>query len=394
MNLQKHRIGELDNSECCTMNTLFISGDINGNGLPDLVVCGRSGMCAWFENPGTLDGTWERHDIGILENIETGGTVYDVTGDGRGDLILGSDGGGREVFWLENPGSTGGEWKRHSILVTEHNQFHDTLVAVAGEDKRPALIVSNQGSGYALETCEGTFLYKIPIPADPRVSPWPEAKMITSRKAVPGTGQSKWAPGGMQPNEGLAIGDIDGDGVNEIVLGVHWFKELDGAWHEYQYAPDTYLTTRTAVADLDGDGKLEIIVAEGDAVVAGRPFSRLAWFKAGEDIHEMWTEHLLQDKLHDPHSLLIADIDGNGTSDILVGELGKWHKDTNEYDRPPEIFSMKNDGKANFTKVLLHCGTGIHEMEYRDFFGTGTRCVAGRPLFCAERWQIHLYCPE
>ena len=80
----------------------------------------------------------------------------------------------------------------------------------------------------------------------------------------------------------LAVGDLDGDGRVEVVVGgegaLLWYRPDT---HELGTIAEGHFHVGLALEDLDGDGKLE--------VVAGRmnPSTRtwtIVWFKAGADL--------------------------------------------------------------------------------------------------------------
>src|SRR5438270_13547528 len=50
-------------------------------------------------------------------------TTLDMNGDGRPDILSGA-------YWYENPGSRGGEWKRHQYRTVG---IHDEFVSDCGE---------------------------------------------------------------------------------------------------------------------------------------------------------------------------------------------------------------------------------------------------------------------
>jgi hypothetical protein len=366
------------------MNTFSTVGDINGDGRPDIVVSGRQGRLVWLENRGA-ETPWPVHVIdGNVDKMECGGVVRDLTGNGLGDVINGNDSRGNALYWWENPGPDGGEWKRRIIAETSGSQFHDTTVGkVAGEDRASLLFTNQRAEG-------GTTVYRVPFPADPTVSPWPGLEVITRAR----TEENPYNQSGVQPEEGLAVGDIDGDGENEIVCGTHWYKstgEPGAPWRAYKFARG-YLTTKIAVGDLDGDGRNEIVLSEGDPCVYGkRQGGKVSWFKAPDDITGMWEEHVLEDFLFDAHSLQLADLCGNGRLDILVGEIGKADRTRSYVEHQPRIMVWENNGDGTFTRHIVDEGTGIHDAVLADMRGTGALDIVGKPLHGPEIWNVHVY---
>jgi hypothetical protein len=374
----KKAIGQLVNDKAA-FNTFSAVGDINGNGRPDVVLCGRIGNLAWFENPGN-DGEWKRHLIDDTERIECGGQVYDITGNGLGDIIVGGDGQINEVFWWENAGKPDTFWKKRIVAHTQNTQFHDTIIGDVTGDGVVSVVFTNQRNG--------TTLYRIPIPKDATEEPWPDIDIVAEKLRVP----SPMPDRDFQPEEGLAIGDIDGDGKSEIVCGTRWCKYINGNWAVYTFAPPEYLSTKCQVADIDNDGKLEIILSEGDPCIYGKPQGgKAAWFKAGDDITQPWTEHVLEDNLLDAHSLGVGDICKNGNMDIMVGEIGVGDYKGGYKSRAPRILVFENDGKGNFTRHVIDEGTGIHDAVLADMRGAGVLDIVGKPLHGPERWNVHVY---
>ncbi|MGQ9525132.1 MAG: FG-GAP repeat domain-containing protein [Armatimonadota bacterium] len=364
-------IGELDNSALGgDMNTFFTVADINGDGRPDIVVCGRSGRMAWFENKGP-GRSWERHIVAEVANQECGGVALDLTGSGYADIINGGDWQSDELSWWENPGPNNGTWPRRIIAKTSRNQFHDVAVGDITGDGRKSLVFWNQG---------GAALYWVPIPGEPRVSPWSGIEVIATDMRENG-----------QPEEGIAIADIDGDGRNEVVAGTHWYKYTGrpGAeWERHKFARG-YITTVVAVGDIDGDGRNEIVLSEGDPCIYGRPEGgKLAWFKPGRDITALWQEHVLEDHLLDAHSLQLGNICGSGHLDILVGEIGV--RDRLEQN-PPRLIVFENNGKASFTRHVIDQGIGVHHARIADFRGRGVLDIASRPLHGPDKWKVFIW---
>jgi hypothetical protein len=370
-----------DNPPCGNLFTC-LPADLTGNGLPDLVVTG-SGRTAtlalpgrtikfdnvpvfnrlyrrtepnvfWYENLG--DG-WKRHVIAPRGGLYAlGGALGDVDGDGRVDLVIGQALGARGIYWLRQPEDPREKWSLH--LVSERfEKYHDLVLADVDDDGDLELVGCSQRS-------ETVFYYD--IPADPTVEPWPEENLHVVCEDL--------------HVEGLLVVDIDGDGDTEIVAGPNIFHSVDREW-EREVVAEGWEWTRLAAADLDDDGDLELVIAEGDRPYNGDVPGRVAVFDFdGTD----WVPTVLHDQLSNPHSLAVADFDGDGRLDVYVAEMGL-------QTEKPRQFVFRNRGhgsESGFEAELIGVGVPTHEAKAVDLNGDGRPDIVGKSYHPTEHVDV------
>jgi hypothetical protein len=275
-------------------------------------------------------------------NLEAGGLVLDITGNGRLDVVAGQQIGGNKLYWFECPPEPRHLWTKH-VIEDRFNKYHDQAAGDVDGDGEPELVVLSQGS---------RILVYYDIPPDPHVSPWPREYCHVIAE-------------GLVDVEGLAIVDLDGDGHSEVIAGSNIFRPgaiFGEPWRVESFASD-FVKTRVAVADLDGDGRLEIVICEGES----HP-GRLAWCAPPK-----WEPHILRDDLFHPHSLEIADFNGDGLLDIFVAEMGLGR------NPDPRMFIYLNQGEARFSEVIFERGIPTHEAKAGDLTGNGRPDIVGKP---------------
>ena len=391
MRFEHHAI---DDSPPCGRLFVCQPTDLTGDGYPDLIVGGMGAEDTpvlgdrsvpilgrlfrrlendlfWYENPGERghgESEWARHTISSASDLHAlGSALGDVNGNGRLDLIVGQGYGASDIYWFEQPADPREPWTKH-LLANDFSKYHDLAFGDVDNDGAPEIVGLSQES-------DAVFYYD--VPEDPYQSPWPSDQLTVITRGV--------------DVEGLAIVDIDGDGDNELIAGTAIYRQVDTAVDRDQsssraveadggeqsdlsagWTREHVVTgwdwTRVAVGDLDDDGELEIVFAEGDSPIYGEHMGRVGWFDPPN-----WEPHILNDDLYCPHTVQLADFDGNGSLDIYVAEMG-----LGENDESAQHILFHNQGGGEFREEIVETAIPTHEAKAVDVDGDGRIDVIGK----------------
>jgi hypothetical protein len=260
--------------------------DVDGDGLPD-IVCGAW----WYKNP-----SWERYQIpGIAQVLNS----YDIDGDKRAELVALKGNPGEltnKICWLKPIDPKNNGWEEHPIGEGNGDWPHGTAIAPLLPNGRIALVVCYHNRA-PIELFE--------FPEKPN-TPW-KRRVIAE----------------IPYGEEIIACDLDKDKLLDLIAGPWWLENKgDGNFVPHLLVEGFESVARIAVADINGDGRMDVVIAEERVDWEARRsyFARIAWLEnTGAPREKKFIPHTV-DRIICPHSLSVADLDGDGKPEIIAGE--------------------------------------------------------------------------
>lgn len=365
---KKTVLDDLFRSEGCCV------ADFNNDGLMD-VAAGPM----WYEQSITTseDGTkreWTQHLINGDQPPEHDPARYsnsfmnfadDINHDGWVDLIV-IDFPGNQTWWFENPGAelvnneSSNPWKRHEITPVTNNESPQYL-DITGDGQRELLCGFENGvMGFA-------------SPQSLHEAPW-------KVHAVSGSG----APGTNRFSHGIGSGDIDMDGDNDILCTNGWwenpgtsFKEGDAISDVWTFndAPFGAACSHMYVYDFDGDG-------DNDVLSCSAHQYGMWWHEnLGSDdkdssVPTKWETHLIDESFSQTHSVVLADMNGDGKPDFVTGKRHWAHGGHDPGGNDPAVVAwyelQQTEDGPNWNKHQVDDNSGVGtQFEVADINGDG-----------------------
>jgi hypothetical protein len=306
-----------------------VAADMNKDGKPDLIAL-ASGMkeLVWYQNPG-----WQRHVIagGFNRMINLG--AWDTDGDGIPEIVLAHEFANEAsrsigiVSLLQHQGSELEQWKATEIdrIPASHRlRWAD----IYGTGKKVLINAPLTGAKAAAPD----YRDKAPL-----VFYAPNAWIRTS---IP------------EENEGVVHGiyitDWDGDGRDDILtasfLGIHLFQMgKDGQWKKTELSKgDPAAWPKSGSSDV-AVGKLK----KGRYIAAIEPWhgNQMSIYREQKGA---WLRQVIDRELVDGHTIVTADLNGDGVDEVIAGYRGK--------GRSVWIYYAQDKKGVKWTRVPLDTG--------------------------------------
>jgi hypothetical protein len=338
--------------------------DVDGDGKLD-VTAGRN----WFRN-----GDWLPRPLRLIEDwngyVESNGEfAHDVNGDGRVDVIAGSF-LPTEVFWYENPGEEGlrlGQtWTKHLLADTGFSQNEAPFFRDLDGDGTPEWIFNSWNKTLPLN------VWKLST-EERDVEVTRGKNVVKEKQTVPSL--RRVTIGENANGHGMAFGDVNNDGREDILVGMGWYERPEGdPWNSpwtYHADWDLHASCPMLVRDVDGDGKNDLLWGKG------HDYGLYAWLGrgAGDDGMLKFEEKLIDSSYSQLHALHFADLDGDGRDELITGKRVRAHneKDPGGLEPPIVCYYVHDPATGTFARHVVNEGEAGIGLQIRtaDLDGDG-----------------------
>jgi hypothetical protein len=284
-----------------------IALDVDRDGRPDLIsVDWFQKHAVWFRNTGATGGEWPQALIEENGNFESA-DPFDIDGDGKAQEILPHV--QRTVWYDVLPAGEG----KHGFgvhVVSEKLLPFGGGVGDLNGDGRPDII---RPSAW------------FEAPADPRKGQWKEHPIALGHKD----------PSKSDHTAQILVLDVNGDGLNDIIAssaheyGIFWYEQVrDGSKIEFKQRliDNSWSQAHSlALGDLDGDGKPELVVGKRFMAHNGSdpdeygPLGVYA-YKLHRQPTLTWVKHIISynEGIGSGMNINLVDLDRDADLDIVV----------------------------------------------------------------------------
>lgn len=335
--------------------------DVNHDGTKDIVVVDTNRVI-WFENP-----TWK------MRTIIQGGTkpdnvcidAHDIDGDGLIDFALGADWkpfntkSGGTLQWLKRGKSLDEPWSIHPIdmePVVHRIRFAD----IDGSGKKALISVPLMGRGSSAKNNwqdgEPVRIMAYRIPKDPVKDRWLPEILDHGLRVI-----HNFQPIRAPQRKGMDL-------ITASYEGVHLITKADDKWTRAQLGVGNQDNPKSKRGSSEiKRGKIK----NGRKVIATiEPWhgNQVVVYTEPQAQAKLWDRHMIDDELQWGHAVSFADLDGDGSDELIIGV----RDDGGKVRRGVRVYKALDDRGAKWSRQLVDVGgVAVEDLAAADLDGDG-----------------------
>ncbi len=343
-----------------TVGYAVVLADVDGDGKNDIVVVDTNRVL-WYQNP-----TWKARVMiqGGTKPDNVCIAAHDIDGDGQIDFAVGADwkpfntSSGGTLQWLKRGKTLDDPWTVHAI-DTEPTVHRMKFIDIDGMGKPALISIPLMGRG---SSAKANWMDGQPV-------------RVTAYRIPKDPVRDRWTPEVL--SEALHVVHnfvgIRGSGNAQNILaasyeGVSLIAKSDGKW-----------TTRKIGAGNQDDPKKNLGASEikMGSLKSGKKFIatvepwhgfQIVAYSEPADLIGMWERHVIDDELKWGHAVSVADLDGDGSDEIIIGVRDDGGKER----RGVRIYRATDNRGVNWSRQIVDSGNvAVEDLAAADLDGDG-----------------------
>jgi hypothetical protein len=344
----------------------FALGDVNGDGLADLVTPTIYNQIRIL--PGVGDGTFLPGTAHLIDGVATAIDFGDLDQDGASDVLIGTESG--VTHMRSHLDGTFDDYNK--VLIRGTHQSGNLVAADLDGDDHRDLVTSSEGiRGFVVQHLRADLTPRDSVRA--YVSVFTPTTYENGCHVVAGdfdhdglgeviagtTDIGCWLHRGTWDDTGeylgpgnmeIVAGDFDEDGWMDVVCGAYLYRNDHGSLVLASSFPGTVRVS----GDIDGDGHQDLVFTDGTYLTVHRGL--------GDGTFDP-TDDLIP--LADPEDVRLADVNGDGRLDLAFSHRSEARMDVH-------LYSPTGPTSVLASNVLAEADAGVVRLAWR----VGASCGA------------------